>query len=691
MKYSILDLIQPINTLNNIGSITLEKLNKYGIKSIIDLLFYFPINVVSRNKCSAISELKIKESCIIELIPISYHKKQKSTIVLCLDSNNKPIKIIFFNLYKNYIEKYLPLNKKLVIIGTPELYQGELVINHPDKILSNIDINKIDTIDVVYKAHQDITSYKFKTYIQQALQILQNIELLEWLEDSIINKYQLPTFYEALYNIHNPININSINPNNPSILRLAIDEMLCYHLILLKARSNEIINSGISIISNNSLIKPLMKHLPFKLTQDQISAIKEIKLDLSLPTQTTILLQGDVGSGKTIVCFIASLFALENNYQVAFMAPTEILAQQHFYNLSQYAKILNIEVSLLRGKETAKNKQNILRDLKSNKIQILVGTHSLFQDSVDFHNLGLIIIDEQHRFGVNQRIKLASKGNNPNLILTTATPIPRSLALTYYGDIKSLEIKEKPQNRKEIITQVMHQNKINDIFNKLDLSLTNKEKIFWVCPLVEESQKLDLTSATLRFESLIERFKNYKIYLVHGKIKADEKDKIITEFKNLNEGAILVATTVIEVGIDIPSCNIMIIENAERFGLAQLHQLRGRVGRGDIQGVCLLLYGNNTSITSKNRLSVLKKSNDGFYIAEQDLKIRGYGDILGTNQSGYAYFKIANLEFHNEHLLDIIKYAKFVFYNYNTNPNYTNKINYLLKIFNKYQEFYLKA
>ena len=691
MKYSILDLIQPINILNNISSATLEKLNKYGIKIVIDLLFYLPINVVFRNKCSCISELKIKENCIIQLTPISYNKKQKSTIVICLDNNNNQIKIIFFNLYKNYIDKYLPLNKKLFIIGIPELYKGEIIIPHPDKILHNINIDHISSIEPIYKAHQDISSYKFKTYIADALKILKDIELTEWLEDSIIKKYKLPSFYDALYSIHNPININSIHPNNPSMLRLAIDEILCYHLILLKARSNEKSNNGISIVSNNSLIKPLIKKLPFKLTQDQINAIKEIKLDLSLPTQTTILLQGDVGSGKTIVCFIASLFALENNYQVAFMAPTEILAQQHFYTLSQYSTILNIEIALLRGKETTKNKKNILEKLKNNKIQILVGTHSLFQDSVNFYNLGLVIIDEQHRFGVNQRIKLLSKGHNPNLILTTATPIPRTLALAYYGDIKSLEIKEKPKNRKEIITKVLHQNKINDILDRFDLSLKNGEKIFWVCPLVEESKKLDLTSATLRFESLIERFKNHKIYLVHGKIKADAKDKMITEFKNLNEGAILVATTVIEVGIDIPSCNIMIIENAERFGLAQLHQLRGRVGRGDKQGICLLVYGNNTSITSKNRLSVLQKSNDGFYIAEQDLKIRGYGDILGTTQSGYDYFKIANLEFHNEQLLDIIKYAKFVFYNYNNNPNYINKINSLLKIFNKYQEFYLKA
>jgi ATP-dependent DNA helicase RecG len=661
MSNSILDLTASINTLNNIAGKTSEKLNKLGIYRVIDLLFYFPINIIQRTHCENIKDLKQGQNCIIKL-KILDHKKLKSTLnVLAQDSIGEVITINFFSTFSKYLNSYLPINEEVVILGVPQVYNGKLIINHPEKVLKPYNIKLVSTKDVVYKQYQDLTSLKIKGYITQALKILEGCTIPEWLDEHFIKQNNFKSFKESIKAIHSPQILEDISKEGNNILRLSIDEMLSYHLALLYVRKEITNHKSIEFKPDNSLNKIFLKSLPFQLTQDQISALKEIKEIFSNQKQNTLLLQGDVGSGKTVVCFISSIFTIESGYQVAFMAPTEVLATQHYNFFLPYAEKLGLNIALLKGKETKKNKSIILENLESGKTNILIGTHAIFQDSIKFANLGLAIVDEQHKFGVNQRLQLTAKGEAPNLILTTATPIPRTLALAQYGDIKSLAIKNKPQNRKEIITKSLAKNKIADLIPSLQDLLNKKEKIFWVCPLIEESEKMELTSSLERFEWLKKHINHPNIYIIHGKMKAEEKNNILLEFKNNTEGGILVSTTVIEVGIDIPSCNNIIIEDADKFGLAQLHQLRGRVGRGEQQGICLLLYGVNISKNGKKRLHELKNSNDGFYLAEKDLEIRGYGDIIGTAQSGSEFFKITNLEFHANYLLPSLQYAKLLF------------------------------
>lgn len=697
MQYSLADLIAPINTLENIAEKTHEKLESIGLSRVIDLLFYFPTNVIIRNFCKNASELKVKQHCVINARVLSYQKSPRTTRVICSDSQGNIIHITYFKTYKGFLEKNLPIDEEVLILGTPDIYNGIFSFSHPDKILKPYLWDKIKPIESVYRQHHEISSYKFSTYLEQALKILSGCELPEWLDATYLKENNLPSFKEALYSVHNPKSFNDIAENGKNISRLAIDEMISYHFNLLQIREQKEIKKGLPYKLSGKLTSILYKEIPFELTDDQKTAIENIKLELLKEHASTILLQGDVGSGKTIVCFIASLFALESGYQSAFMAPTEILAGQHFKNFSVYAESLGIRVALLKGKEKASIKKSILKDLANGDIDIIVGTHALFQDTVEFKNLGLVIIDEQHRFGVDQRLKLLNKGNNPNLLLTTATPIPRTLALSLYGDIKYFDIKEKPKNRKPIITNVISKAKLPEIVDGLKRTLEKQEKVFWVCPLVEISEKLPLTSSVDRYDylsrELIEYASNGQLFLVHGKMKTEEKDKVIEDFKANTTGAILVATTVIEVGIDIPECNIIIIEDANNFGLAQLHQLRGRVGRGDIQGICVLLYSNETSFTAKKRLAILKDSNDGFYIAEEDMKIRGYGDILGTNQSGDKFFKVTNLDEHSQYMISCMRYAKFLLSKINSQDAPTTRnTKFLLKIFNKYIEReYLKS
>ncbi len=702
MKYSLSDLVAPINTLENIADKTCAKLNSIGLLRVVDFLFYFPSNLIIRNFCENASKLKVKQHCVIRVKVISYQKSPRSTRVTCSDYLGNLINITFFKIYKGYLEKYLPIDEEVLILGTPDIFNGVYTFNHPDKILKTYLYDKIKPIECVYRQHQDISSYKFFTLIEQALKILNGCDIPEWLNSSYLEKYNLPSFKKAINSIHNPKSFNDISVNGANISRLAIDEMISYHFNLLTVRKEKEVKQGLKYTISGKLTKILEKKIPFELTTDQKNSIENIKSEFLKEHASTILLQGDVGSGKTIVCFMAILFALESGYQTAFMAPTEILASQHFRNFSQYADILGIKIAIIKGKEKTSIKKKILKDLADGNIGIIIGTHALFQDSVKFKNLGLVIIDEQHRFGVDQRLKLLNKGNNPNLLLTTATPIPRTLALSLYGDIKYFDIKEKPKNRKPIITNIVSKNKLPDIIDGLKRTLAKKEKVFWVCPLVEISEKLPLTSSIDRYDYLSSQLIEYtitkednsrKLFLVHGKMKLEEKDKILKDFKANTTGAILVATTVIEVGIDIPECNIIIIEDANHFGLAQLHQLRGRVGRSDIQGICLLLHPQDISFTAKKRLSILKQSDDGFYIAEKDMEIRGYGDILGTNQSGIKFLKVTNLDEHSKYMTSCIKYAKFLLDNTKSgDSNYARNIKFLLKIFNKYIERkYLKS
>lgn len=685
MQNNIFNL--PVSFLFNTNNTYPQKLAKNGINCILDLLLTLPFNVINRKLCNGIKDLQAKEHCIIPLTPISHNKTYKKTTVLCVDDFGDYINIVYFSAPK-YITNYLPINTKVLIVAEPDYFGANLVFNHP-KVVKLEKQDTIKLIEPIYRAIDGISSAKLHQLILKALNLLTANPVAEWLDNNYMQQHKLPTFAKALHNVHNPTSVVDILPTSPNVIRLAIDEILAYHYFLMYSK-NLNTAQGISINSNNSIIKPLLANLPFKLTPSQVDAIKILKNKLASTNKENILLQGDVGSGKTIVCFIAAAFALESGYQVAFLAPTDILANQHYSNFINYASNLNLKIDLLTGKTTLKNKKIIYNNLQQNKTNIVVGTHAVFQQKVDFANLGLAIIDEQHRFGVNQRLMLSNKGNNPNVILTTATPIPRTLALSYYGDIELVEIKQKPVSRKDIITKTVSKNKLTELLHFLAESLQQQQKIFWVCPLIEESDKLDLTSAIATYENLQKYFKNYKIFLMHGKLNAVQKQQVITDFKNNNQGAILVATTVIEVGIDIPSCNIMVIENSQNFGLSQLHQLRGRVGRGEVQGVCYLLYDDGLSATAKERLKVIKNSNNGFEIAEKDLELRGFGDVLGVKQSGFNFFTVANLSYHSAYLVPTINYAKYLLAT-NNNANTQIKINALINVFFKYNSNYIKV
>ncbi|MDR0484189.1 MAG: ATP-dependent DNA helicase RecG [Alphaproteobacteria bacterium] len=696
MQSSLLDLVANVNTLENIAEKTNKKLNEIGIYTVFDLLFYFPINIIIRNFCQNASELKIKEHCILKVKVLSYQKSPRRTLVVCSDSKGNLVNITFFKVFKGYLERYLPIDEEVVILGTPEFYKGVYTFNHP-QVLPSSSLKTLQPIECVYRQYQGISSSSFANFIRQALNILNNCEIPEWLDEKFIKDNNFPNFKEALNNIHNPKSFADIDKDSKNITRLSIDELTSYHLNLIILRNTVNLKKGLEYNINGKLTGILEKEIPFELTGDQKTAIANIKKEFEDSTPSTILLQGDVGSGKTIVCFMAALFAIESGYQVALMSPTEILTSQHYQNFLQYAKALNVKVELLKGKEKISVRRDILYGLATGNINIVIGTHSLFQDSVSFKNLGLVIIDEQHRFGVDQRLKLLNKGNNPNLLLTTATPIPRTLALSLYGDIKYLDIKEKPKNRKPIQTNLVSKGRLGELVDGLKRAISKGEKVFWVCPLIEESEKVELTSSVLRYDylskELIEYASNKQLFLVHGRMSLEEKDKVLNEFKNTKEGAILVATTVIEVGIDIPESNIIIIEDAHNFGLAQLHQLRGRVGRGGEQGICILLYPEEISLTAKKRLRILKESDDGFYIAEKDMEIRGFGDILGVHQSGSQIFKIVDLEFHSSYMSSSLQYAKFLFKKITDNDEITTKkTNFLLKIFDKSKnQEYLKS
>ncbi|MCL2566832.1 MAG: ATP-dependent DNA helicase RecG [Alphaproteobacteria bacterium] len=694
MQSSLLDLVANVNTLENIAEKTNKKLQDLGINRVIDLLFYFPSNIIIRNFCKNAVELKIKEHCVIDVKVLSYQKTPRRTVVICSDSKGGIIHLTFFKIFKGFLEKYLPIDNTVLIAGIPEIYNGVPSFNHPQILSAKAEINPIEC---VYRQHQDITSMKFAGFIKQALKILNSCEIPEWLDAKFLSDNAFPNFKEALANIHNPKSLADIDPNNKNITRLAIDEMVAYHLNLMIFRNTANIKKGLEYKTTGKLTSILEEKIPFTLTGDQKNAIVSIKKEFAADSQSTILLQGDVGSGKTIVCFMAAAMAVESGYQAALMAPTEILASQHYKNFLDYANSLEIKVALLKGKEKLSVKKDILYGLAAGTINIVIGTHSLFQDAVSFKNLGLVIIDEQHRFGVDQRLKLLNKGNNPNLLLTTATPIPRTLALSLYGDIKYLDIKEKPKNRKTTQTNLISKARMAELISGLKRALSQGEKIFWVCPLIEESDKVELTSSVQRYDYLSKELIEYaaqgQIFLVHGRMSAEEKDKVLAKFKDYPSGAILVATTVIEVGIDIPESNIIIIEDAHNFGLAQLHQLRGRVGRGGETGICILLYPAEISITAKKRLRILKESDDGFYIAEKDMEIRGFGDILGIHQSGGMSFCIVNLEVHTNYMSLALQYAKFLFDKMNKNEeSYSRKINRLLKVFDKSKnQDYLKS
>jgi ATP-dependent DNA helicase RecG len=629
-------LLSDLSKLKGVGQKTTSLLKKKKIENIFDLLWKLPKSYTDRSRSTKIKDLKIGENQTITIVPNKYSFPRIRNLpnkVFCLDDTGG-IDCIFFNSYEGYVRKILPLGKEITVSGKIGFFKNKYQLTNP-KYISE-DSSLIKQIHNTYSLTEGISE---KIYSKIIKQIIESLPLLdEWHSKDILDKFGNIKWNEAIVELHKPENIESHKKN--FYQRLAFDEIFSTFLVNSEIRKKIRKIKKKSKFFDKSKQNKIIKKLEFSLTNDQKKTLEEINKDLSSTNKMFRLLQGDVGSGKTIVSLLAAYNTVNSGFQVAVMAPTEILARQHF-NLAKnlFSKRINIE--LISGKSEYKAKKEILRKINSNEIDIIFGTHAIFQKKVYFKNLGLIIIDEQHKFGVNQRKRLSDKGgNNCDVLLMTATPIPRTLTMTLYGDMDLSIIKEKPKSRKPIKTYSKLESKIDDVikFIKKEIELGNQ--IFWVCPLIEESKKLDHSSAVKKFEYLDKLFPN-QVSLLHGKTDLDDKEIILDKFLK-REFQILVSTTIIEVGIDFPNANVIIIENANKFGLSQLHQLRGRVGRGDKDSTCILMFKSNLSENAKKRINILKESNDGFYISEEDMKIRGFGDILGFKQSGIKNFKLAD-------------------------------------------------
>ena len=688
-NYELNDIFKSIKIINGIGPKLYSLLeNKIGNR-IIDILLYIPHKYINRYNCSSIKKAVKGEIITVEVevvettIKKNYFKKKIPSKIITFgteEDKTQRLDIVYFNLFTNQLNQIFKIGKKYIVSGKLEIYQGIYQITHPDYVFPSEKKYLIPRFDPVYKLFLGITKRKLVSFIQSSIKSFSNIS--EWISEETLSKLNFMSLKETLIRIHNPVSENDHQPNSPLIQRLAFDELLANY-ITIQILKDKIKSEKSNIISNNSIDRDFIKNLPFELTSDQTNAINEISNDLANNKPMIRLLQGDVGCGKTIVALISMIKVINSNFQAAIMAPTEVLAKQHYETIKLFLKKTNIKPVLILGKSRLKKQEleKIKKDVATGTSKLIIGTHSLISNDIKYHNLKLAVIDEQHRFGVNQRIAMAEKGQDVNLLVMTATPIPRSLALTSYGDMSITNLKQKPSGRIKIETSMVSSRKINQLIDGLKRRISKKSLIYWICPSIEESEENNLISIEERYKVLKEKLPNTEISIAHGKQDINERNSSIQKFKN-SISKILLATTVVEVGIDIPDADIIVIECSNRYGLAQLHQLRGRVGRGNKKSNCILLYENNLSHIAEQRLKTLKHNDDGFLIAEEDLILRGPGEILGTRQSGQNNFKFVNFKYHNE-LIDIAKEEAKKLYNKKNNKK--REINLLLKIFQNSQ------
>ena len=636
-------LFGELNNLAGIGPKTISNLKNLSIEKPRDFLFTLPFSVLDRLPVNSVRGVASSQIVTVEVL-VKAHKVSRSrtsAYTVNVQDAEANFQLVFFNARKQYLETLLPIGERRIISGKLELYDDIPQIIHPHHVKKIDDDKAIVRFEPIYPLASGISQKLMFATINGLLKKLPKLD--EWIEPELLKTKSWPSWEDALNTAHCPISANGASNTDLARCRLAFDELFSHQLSLSIARNKIKGSKGRANISTGIMQTNVLKQLSFDFTEDQKHSIKDILDDLKKPERMNRLLQGDVGSGKTIVAFIGIIAAVEAGGQGAIMAPTEILARQHFETLSPLAKKVGVSLNLLTGRDkgTARNKKLI--DLKEGKTNIIIGTHALFQADVVFKDLRLAVVDEQHRFGVRQRLELGKKGSVVDLLLMTATPIPRSLALAHYGDMDFSIIKQKPPGRKPINTALISSSRIDEVVDKLKNSLAKGAQAYWVCPLIEESEVLHYTAAERRFEKLRAKLGEGVVELVHGKMSSDTKDEIMDRFTN-GETKLLVATTVIEVGVNVPKANIMVVENAEKFGLAQLHQLRGRVGRGTNQSTCLFLYKEPLNSTSKKRLSILRETEDGFKISEVDLSLRGSGDAIGTAQSGLPRFRMANNE-----------------------------------------------
>ncbi len=666
-------IFQDVNKLKGVGLQLTKYLKRKKIEKIKDIILDLPYSETDRSKLYKLNELEIGKILTVRVLVKKLNFPRIRSLpnkINCEDETGK-IDIIYFNSREGYLRKIFPLNTWVIVSGKVNFFRNKYQITNPDYVTNVDDVNYVVKKIPKYNLTYGINEKKYRSINSQVINNLPIID--DWLSSEFIKKNNLSNWNESISNLHNFK--DSRNNKSPSFRRIVFDE-ICANFLTLSENRKRIKKKKKAKIFTEKYSNKIKDVLPFSLTSGQLKALKDINDDLKSDKRMFRITQGDVGSGKTIVALLSIANVIESNYQCALMGPTEILAYQHYLLAKKIFKN-KMQIQFLSGKTDIKERKEILKSLENGKIDLIIGTHALFQKKIKFQNLGYVVIDEQHKFGVRQRSELAKKGGkNCDLLLLSATPIPRTMMMSMYGDMDISKITEKPMGRKKIITISKPEKKIDELWKFLKKKINEGDQIFWVCPLINESNLLDYSSAIKKFDLLNKIFPN-KVGLIHGALEKNDKDKMLAKFLS-KDISILVSTTVIEVGVDFPNANVIIIENANKFGLAQLHQLRGRVGRGTKQATCILLFKEGLSKNAIRRIKILKDSDDGFFIAEEDLKLRGYGDISGFQQSGYKNFRFADLVMHKE----LFNLAENYILNNQDNIN-NEKYLFLLKLFDK--------
>ncbi|MBB4170976.1 ATP-dependent DNA helicase RecG [Rhizobium sp. BK538] len=661
MRPAILDpLFSPVSALPGVGPKIAELLVKLlGRETpdetrVVDLLFHAPHSLIDRRNQSGIA--RAPHGAIVTVTAwVDRHQappRGKSNIPyrVILHDETGELTLVFFRGQAAWLEKQLPLDEEVTVSGKIDWFNGRASMVHPDYIVKASEAENLPLVEPIYPLTAGLSPKTLRKIIEAALP--RTPELPEWIDLALAQKQGLPSISDAFHGLHEPRDPSDLDAQAPARRRLAYDEFLAGQLSLSLVRQRLRKVTGQPVHATGQVSKQILQALPFSPTNSQNAAIADILKDMAGDDRMLRLLQGDVGSGKTLVALFAMAAVIESGGQAVLMAPTEILARQHHATISKFAASAGLGIEVLTGRTKGREREDILERIGSGEAQIVIGTHALFQDSVNYRNLMLAVVDEQHRFGVHQRLRLTAKGITPHMLVMTATPIPRTLVLAAFGDMDVSKLTEKPAGRKPIQTITIPTERTGEMVGRLKSALAEGKKVYWICPLVEESEESDLMSVDERHATLVSSL-GPGIGVIHGRMSGPEKDAVMMAFKS-GEIRLLVATTVVEVGVDIPDATIMVIEHAERFGLAQLHQLRGRVGRGDEASTCILLYKGPLGETGHARLSIMRETEDGFRIAEEDLKLRGEGELLGTRQSGTPGFRIASLEAHAD-LLEIAR------------------------------------